>query len=161
MLWLLQLVLCLIRNRTFTFLGQFGAETFCKVTNLMLEIWNAVLVCCNYFVCLPVWVVMSTKSPWTTFTTSMISLCPTLSKLSGIICMFSQMVLLWLAWNRDRITGVCMSTNEKKHLKWPHQLGWRHSISEHIHRVKLSTCFTSSSTLSHFSLHWQKDLLTL
>lgn len=90
----------------------FGA--FCKVANPMVETWIAALqVFCNYFICLPVWVLMSTKSPWTTFATSTISLCPSLSKMSGIIRMFSQMVLLWLARNRDRITGVCKNTNEK------------------------------------------------
>lgn len=75
------------------------AETFCKVTDLMVEICIVIhkyIVTIYYYMFLLRMSLICNlnKSFWTTFTTWIISLWPTLSIASGIINMFSEMVLL-------------------------------------------------------------------
>lgn len=98
------------------------AETFCKITDLTVETCIVVLqVYRHYFMFLSLTCNLN-KGFWTTFTTWIISLWPTLSIPSGIINTFSEMVL-----GQDYL---CLHKHKwKKYLKGPRQLDLRHIIS--------------------------------
>lgn len=144
MLWLLHFAHCLIRDRKCQYLHCWWKE--CIGWNILqgFSYNSGILYChtqvyCHYFICFVfvwIWLVISTKAFGQPSPPESLA-CGQLSLLSGTINTFSEMVLLWIAQNTDRIIGVCINRNEKKYLKGPRQLDFRHRICEHILRSTL------------------------